>query len=418
MSSTLKHLFITANSPGEVAGWLAPIVKALRRRNPRCRVTVILLPCPFATGSEERVLREDLGIDEIIPARRYLSLFFTDRAYWRDAALIHLGGDLMYSSALLWRWGIPAWSYLWGRKWWDRFFQGYFIKNENHLEWMAKHRLPLKKAILTGDLVVDDAFCHMEEYLQTHAPLPQDPHLISFLPGSRLIEIERLSPLILKTAALMLRARPELRFQMIISPFLEPAKLVRALQSPPRQPEVDGFPGRIVSFSSPETGQLDEYLVCDHVKIKLVRKHRLPRLASSAMCVTIPGTKTAEAASLGVPELMILPLNCPDCLPYIGILGLLDWIPGGRRLKGRILMRLVHNVSLLALPNILAKKQILPEIVDIITPEAAAEAALRLYGDPAALLRQKEEFARLYTPSRGASDRILDAVEGYFREKH
>ncbi|MBQ7503257.1 hypothetical protein IJT93_11235 [bacterium] len=414
MSLKLSRLFITANSPGEVAGWLAPIVKALRQRNPRCRVTVILLPCPFATGSEKRILQDDLHVDEIIPASGYLGLFFRDKAYWQDAALIHLGGDLMYSAALLWRWGIPAWSYLWGRKWWDRFFKGYFIKSESHLEWMANHKLPLEKAVLTGDLVVDDVRYTMDEYLQGHAPIPQDPDLITFLPGSRLIELESLSPFFLKTAAVMLCSRPELRFQMIISPFIEPARLVLALQAPPHLPEMDGVQGRIVSVINETTKQFDEYLVGENVRIKLIRRHRLPHLAASAMCATIPGTKTAEAASLGVPELMVLPLNRPECLPYIGLLGLLDWVPGGRWLKGRILMSMRSKASFIALPNILAKKYVIPEIIDIITPEQIASAALQLLADPAALAKQKEEFARLYAPSRGSADRILDTLEAYF----
>ncbi|MGM9992999.1 MAG: hypothetical protein ACI376_09210 [Candidatus Bruticola sp.] len=397
-----QKIYITANSPGEIAGWLSPVAAAVHRRWPGCSISVILLPCPFATGSEGKVALELLHINEVIRPHQYFQLLWEgSSAKHKNSVLLHLGGDLMYSAALAWRWKIPAWSYLWGRWWWDSAFKGYFIKDEKHYDWMRRHKLPLEKAITIGDLVVDDVRFIMQSYLARYGSLPQsDPNLISFLPGSRVTELTNLSPFFLRTAQLMKQIRPSLRFQMQISPFIPPNKLVRALQAPPH-PAVGGIQGKIIG----------DTLQAEGVAIEIVRRHQLPKLSASALCITIPGTKTAEAAVLGVPELMVLPINRPDQLPYIGLIGLLDWIPGGRQLKGRLLMRMRHKVGFMAQPNILANRLIVPEIIDVVTPAYVASAALGLLDDPQQIMQQKCEFSRMYSPYAGASDRLLEAIE-------
>lgn len=396
----LRQLFLTANSPGEVAGWLSPLVHTLRQQEPQCKLTLILLPCTFATGSEARVAAQELGIEEIVAPRNYWKLLAQVRPDRRHSALLHLGGDLMYSAALVWRWKIKAWSYLWGRWWWDWAFQGYFIKDRQHLEWMRRHHLPLSKAIEVGDLVVDDVYYQMESYRQKYASLPApDPQLISFMPGSRLAEVESLAPFFLETARIMRQSQPALRFQMVLSPFLEPSRLASALCAPPH-PQAGGIQGRLQG----------ETLVAPGISLELVRRHQLPHLSASQLAITIPGTKTAEAAALGTPQLMLLPLNRPELLPSIGLLGLLDWVPGGRRLKGQLLLHLQKKLSYLAQPNILAQRYVVPELIGVLTPAQVAHKALEMLAKPQELTAQRWAFHHLYTPSRGASQAIVEII--------
>lgn len=402
-----EQLLIAANSPGEVAGWLAPILAEVRRSWPECRVTVLLLPCPFATGSESRVLLNDLKVDEVIPSKRYFRLFAEDPRKGLNTVLLHLGGDLMYSAALIWRWNIPAWSYLWGRRWWDWAFRGYLVKDIRNLKWMRAHRLPLRKAIKIGDLVADDVRLSLNDYVSRHQELPEkDPNLVTFLPGSRYVELEGLTPFFLETAALMRSQNQELHFQMLLSPFIDDAKAAKAVCAPPH-PAMGGIQGHL---------NPDDTVSCGSVSVKLIRKNRLPHLRSSGLCITIPGTKTAETACLGVPELMILPLNRPECLPYIGILGLLDWIPGGSIVKGRILLHLKDKAGLQALPNLAAQKEILPELIGVLTPQETARRAMELFNNKETCLKQKDAFAEIYTPSLGAAGRILTAIEKSLKE--
>lgn len=390
-----RTLLFTANSPGEIAGWLRPLVVQARRRWPDTRIVVILLPCTFASGGEGRVAVDLVGVDEVIPASRFTRLLLSEGARFGPSVLFHLGGDLMYSAALVWRWGFTAWTYLWGRWWWDRFFRGYFVKDERGIAWLRKRKLPLEKARIVGDLVADAVDAALEGHPR------REGRWVSFLPGSRDHEVAGLAPVYLEIAERLAEGRPDLRFQILVSPFLEPARADEALQAAPRE-RVGGVQGRLV----------DGALVGPRgVRLEVVRRGNQAALAGSELAITIPGTKTAEAGVLGVPQLVFLPLNVPEKLPFIGLLGLLDWVPGGARLKGRLLLRMKETVGLLAQPNLLAGEAVVPEIVDVVTPEDLAARAGRLLDDPEWLRRTSARLKDLYGPSRGAAGRIFDGME-------
>ena len=58
MTSSVDIL-ILSNGPGEVTTWVRPVVKALREQLghdiSQVRISVILSPCPHASGKEARV---------------------------------------------------------------------------------------------------------------------------------------------------------------------------------------------------------------------------------------------------------------------------------------------------------------------------------------------------------------------------
>lgn len=391
-----QTLLFTANSPGEIAGWLRPLVVQARKRWPSTRIVVVLLPCTFASGGESRVAVDLVGVDEVIPASQFTRLLLRDGSRFGPSVLFHLGGDLMYAAALVWRWGFTAWAYLWGRWWWDRFFRGYFVKDERGIAWLRKRKVPLSKVHVVGDLVADA----VEAALEGHPR--REGRWLSFLPGSRDHEFAGLTPLFLEIAERLSVGRPDLRFQILVSPFLEPARAEEALLSPPL-PRVGGVQGRLV----------DGALVSPRgVRMEVVRQGNLAALANSELALTIPGTKTAEAGVLGVPHLMFLPLNMPEKLPFIGLLGLLDWVPGGARLKGRLLLRMKETIGLLAQPNLLAGEAVVPEVVDVVTAADLAARAGRLLDDPEGLRRTSARLKDLYRTSRGAAGRIFDGMEG------
>ncbi|MBM3273959.1 MAG: lipid-A-disaccharide synthase, partial [Candidatus Sericytochromatia bacterium] len=43
-------IIIISNAPGELAAWVRPVVGDLRKRHPEARITVALVPCPYASG--------------------------------------------------------------------------------------------------------------------------------------------------------------------------------------------------------------------------------------------------------------------------------------------------------------------------------------------------------------------------------
>ncbi|MGV0029477.1 lipid-A-disaccharide synthase, partial [Phormidesmis priestleyi ANT.L61.2] len=58
---TQVDILILSNGPGEVTTWVRPVVRALRQQlgddHSLVRISVILSPCPNATGKEAAIAR-------------------------------------------------------------------------------------------------------------------------------------------------------------------------------------------------------------------------------------------------------------------------------------------------------------------------------------------------------------------------
>lgn len=385
-------LLITANSPGEVA-WIRPLAEQIAARGWSC--DVILYPCTFATGKEAEVLRSYPAVEKVWPKGSLFSLFWKEgRRYPAGTPLLHLGGDLMYTALFQRRFGWKCWSYLWARPWWDKAFTGYFSRNSQSTAGLRRRRVSEEKIVEVGDLVVDSVNFQVPELP------PHDPNLITFLPGSRDEEIRHALPLFSRAAEILRETRPELRFQTLLSPFLSLERL-RELLERPVDPRMDHAGGTLMG---------DRYLCRDGLEVSIIQQRSLEHEARSVLALSLPGTKTAEAATLGVPCLTIVPLNCPEALPVHGLLGLLDWLPGGSRLKGKLLLRQKHRVGLLAQPNQLLGEAVMPEMVDLLTAQDIARQVSSLLDRPEELQQKSLRLRQAFQELAGASAKMLDQL--------
>ena len=392
-------LLITANSPGEIT-WLGPIARAALERG--LQVEVLLLPCSFASGREAEVARTLPGVAKVHPWSSYLPLLLWGGAAWDpQTRVIHLGGDLMYTAFLSWRWGWRCWSYLWSRPWWNSAFRGYLARDAASVDWLLKRKVPREKVHVVGDLVVDSVLGEVPE------PAVVDPNLVALMPGSRRHELTGGTPLYLGVAEKLWKTRPNLRFRLMVSPFLVGGleisrTLLEELLTQSPLPDVGGVKGRLE-----QVGQEYRLITPQGLAVEVIYHHHMQALAPAQLAISIPGTKTAEAAALGVPTLMVLPLNRPEHLPSIGLLGLLDFLPGGRRLKGKLIVRGRHKVGLLAQPNQRAGRMLMPEIIDVVNPDMIAQAAEDLLQAPQRLAEVRATLHSLYLPLRGAAQEML-----------
>lgn len=385
-----QPLLVTANSPGEIAGWLRPIAEEWVRVHPERSIVVVTLPCTFATGHEAEIASALPGVEKVIPVNSLLRFILWEGRPYRGCTLLHLGGDQMYAAALSWRYRLRAFTYLWARPWWDHLFQGYFTKNEWGRRWLRKRRLPESKIHEVGDLMVDSVLGKAE-------PRTPDPHQISFFPGSRAQELQNLAAFFLETAEALGSRVPERRFKLHLSPFIPESRLVELLETPPH-PKMGGIQGRV---------QGEALVSASGTRLELVRRESLRTLAGSSLAVSIPGTKTGEAGCLGVPTLTLLPLNRPELLPALGILALLDYVPGGAWIKGRLLLRTKATLGFVSQPNILAQEEVMPEMVDPLTPLQVAERVEQILADTTALNRARERNLQLFSELAGAAGRIV-----------
>ena len=395
----MSRLLMTANSPGEMAGWVRPLVKVWRQSGGG-PVDLLLLPCTFATGQEERVARELDGVERVYRPWEYTKLLWRDGRDYKDGALLHLGGDLMYSAFLSWRWSLRAYSYLWTRPWWNSAFQGFFTKDEWGVRWLRKKRAPERKIHLLGDLVLDAV---RQEVPEPH--VGQRPLQISYLPGSRPQEVKSLTPLLLEVHQTVSRRFPEVKGVLHVSPFIPPAQVHELLTYPP-DPALGGTRGH----------WQDGVLTNGDSHVEVATNDGLRKLSQSAIALSIPGTKTAEAGYLRTPVITMTPLNRPEHLPSIGIVGLLDLLPGGNHLKGQLMLRLKPTIGNLGHPNILAGRALLPEILEVVDADMLASAVTRAIETEGLLESVREDLERLYSWEPHPCRRIVEHLLGSTQE--
>ncbi|MBV8380159.1 MAG: lipid-A-disaccharide synthase [Paucibacter sp.] len=189
--------------------------------------------------------------------------------------------------------------------------------------------------------------------------LPADAEIVALLPGSRRSEIRYIAPTMLAAAALMQQQRPSLRFVLPAAPGM------RALLAPllTRHPEL-------------------QLSVVDG------RSHEV--LAACDTTLVSSGTATLEAALFGRPMVVAYKVH-----PVVA------W-----RLRGR------NQLPWVALPNVLAREFLVPELLqEACTPEALAAAGLAWFDDPARRARVQAAFAAQHqTLRQDCAKRCADAI--------
>lgn len=72
-------LVILSNGPGEITTWVLPIVKQIRSlstiNQENLRISLILSPCPHATGNEVNIARKLPEINRILGAENFFLIF-------------------------------------------------------------------------------------------------------------------------------------------------------------------------------------------------------------------------------------------------------------------------------------------------------------------------------------------------------
>lgn len=190
---------------------------------------------------------------------------------------------------------------------------------------------------------------------------PDDAPLIGLLPGSRTAEVRRHLPVLLGAAA-RIRARiPTARFAVPVATTIEPEEVSRLVAA-------GGVPAEVLG------GQA----------------HRV--MAGADLVLVASGTATLETACYGTPMIVIYRLS---------------------RLSYALARLLVRGVSHVSLPNIIAGRAIVPELLQgRATAVGVGRAALALLGDETARAAQRTQLGevrrRLGQP--GAAERAARAV--------
>ena len=141
--------------------------------------------------------------------------------------------------------------------------------------------------------------------------------------------------------------------------------------------------------------------------MRLIKGLQYDLMNVSDLLLCIPGTNTAEGASLGLPMIVCMTWKAP--IPRGGLGAITGLLPMYSSVRRSLLKAALKKFRFTALPNIIANRTIVPEVCVEESSREITDVALRLLSDPAERSRMSEEVKNLLG-GRGAADRVAGAI--------
>ena len=389
---------ITANGPGEFAGWVRPLVAALRAREPSLAIHVLAVPDDFATGREAAYVERLFPGVRGYPPAAYVRLALgraVDGLPARVDRVQYLGGDLAHAARAHARLGGVATAYKFSRARYARLFARVFAVDPANREQLLVWRTPASRIRVVGNLAIDGA---LAEAAGAYGDPPSDAVRdgIVLFPGSRHHEIANLFPLFVRTALNLRRMLPGVALAFAGSPFVSDDTLAAALAKGGEIEEAYGAPASLE----------DGTIVAQGERFPLLRA-TMRAAASARLAVTIPGTKVVELAALGVPAIVCVPLNAPERAVIGGPLQYAGKLPVvGTPLKRAAVFATMRRFTHFAQPNIDAGRALDVELVSTLLPSQVALRAAERWRDGEWCSRTGAELRALYRHHAGAAERM------------
>lgn len=411
------EVLIVSNGPGELAAWARPVVARLRAELPEARVTVALVPCPYASGQEAAAVARWPEAPSVWSSRETMRYVLAGRrpAGWEAAdrgVVLFLGGDQLFAVLLGLRTGFPVLVYSDGQARWRRLVSQYLASDRNTFLALRGARVKDDQVRLVGNLMVDAVGQAADPgATRRHLGLRPDSVVLGLLPGSKPFKVRWVTPLFLRVAELLQARDPGLQIVLHRSPFTPRDQLADAVENPVWRRATGGVGGSLVT----EDG-VDWILTPGGARVRVLPPDfHHEGLAVADVALTVPGTNTAELAILGVPMVVALPLHKPEEIPIDGLAGRIGGVPVvGRALMRALARRFVARKPLVALPNQRAGRMVTPELVGLFSPEELAEAVATLVADP--LARREVKLAlHQVMGSPGAAAVVVDVIRERLR---
>ncbi len=405
------------NGPGEVVGWLAPALHALRGElADRVRVTVMIPPCAFSSGREHEIVASFGGVDQIVSRGKYLRfLLFGPKASGvtfesRHGAVVHLGGDHFQSGLAARRLGFRSIAYTEGRIHHRRFFDILATDYEDSRQRLINDGVPPGQVVTTGNLMVDRVAVQeeRESYARSVGLDPSRP-VVGLLPGSRARWLDITLPLISGAADCIAQRDPSVQFLLLLAPTVPPDEL--RLIAEKLRIRTERLKSAEVTASASSAGQIGRLITSLGTNIAVMASNRYDTMNCMDVAVTLPGTNTMELAALGVPMVVVAPTNEPERVPLEGLPGLIGGVPFvGAWVKRRAIQRLAARIGFAALPNRRAGSSIVPEVRGVLTAADIADPVCELLGSSAERQRMSERLKGV-AGGPGAASRLVGLIK-------
>lgn len=371
---TLRIGIVAGEASGDILG--AGLVAALQKRFPGLQVEGIAGPRMLKLGAQSLFPMERLSVmglveplrrlPELLGIRRTLRRHFIDNPpdlfVGIDSPDFNLSLEQSLKAA-----GIPTVHYVSPSVWaWRSGRIKKIACAVDHMltllpfeaDFYREHRVPVT---FVGHPLADEIPLQVDTAAaREELGFERDDKVIALLPGSRGGEVKLLGPLFLQAARWCFQRRPELRFVLPAANEQRKAELEKLLE------DFRDLPVTLLDGNS--QGAVS---AADHVLIA-------------------SGTATLETMLLKKPMVVAYRMA---------------------RLSYAIFSRMLHT-SWVSLPNLLAQRELVPEILqDDATPENLGAALLQFYDDPLLYDQLQREFDDLHQQlRRNASERAAEAV--------
>lgn len=347
------RVYLTTNSPGEVATWVRPVVAELERvsREPGedIEVYVFVTPCRYASGEEADVLATLPQVKRVFSTEQTARYALSGRAptnfqHEGPGVLLFLGGEMKLAAWLAKRLGVPAFAYTEGFVNTAKAFERVFVPYESAAVKAKRHGAAAEQVRVVGNLMVDSVQPQVtsQEAARQALGLTVATPTVAILPGSRKFEWRVLVPFYMEVLAQLRERIQGLQSILAISPFSDSLKEHYGLALEPGQ--------------SVQTRVEGESIVAVSHRSDLA-------IQAADLVLTLPGSNTLEIAAFKRAMVVSLPLYHPEEIPLDGLAGMIGSIPiVGRPLKRWVVLKYSKRVPFAALPNRLAGKEIAPEL--------------------------------------------------------
>ncbi|MER3435832.1 MAG: lipid-A-disaccharide synthase [Leptolyngbya sp. ERB_1_1] len=401
-------ILILSNAPGELATWVKPTVRELRSQlGSEPRISVMLSPCPNASGQEAEIALSYPEVDRVQSAEHFFPFLLrgktADNWDWRDrGVVIFLGGDQFFPVVIGKRLGYRTVIYAEWEARWHRWIDRFGVMRSEIVD-----RAPAQfrhKMSVVGDLMAE---------VQSQQAASSAEELIGLLPGSKPAKLTQGVPLTLAIAEHIKRDRPQVRFVIPVAPTLDLPNLAK--YADPMQNSIVPLMGNVSAKLSMQ-GDRPVLETQNGVTIELWQSQteRVPvyeLLSKCQLCLTTVGANTAELGSLAVPMIVLLPTQQLDAMrAWDGLPGLLVNLPGvGSSIAKLINGAMLKRLGLLAWPNIWAKEMIVPELIGRLEPAEIAKVTIDYLEYPEKLEQMRDRL-RQVRGEPGAAKKLVAIV--------
>jgi lipid-A-disaccharide synthase len=373
-SQKATDIILITNSPGELSTWTRVLAEKIKVAIQNTRIIVALVPCPFASGREYEIAKSYQTVDLVISPWEFSKLILTgilpkDYSPSNNSLVIFLGGD--YWHGVLFAKKIRCQAVAYATRPFIRgadFYKYLLCSTEKVKQSLLEKGISSEKLKVVGHLLADGIkITGSKEEIRLKYNIAKENPVIGLFPGSRLYNFKESLPVFLRITDEIADKKPEVTFLLSLSPFLNKKDLVDILKFPDTRTGIPGSRGTLKQAES-------EYCIIteNKTKIRIIDKDQHDILTLSNIAISIPGTNTAECACMGVPVLVVCSWRAK--IAPAGIGSLINLLPIGS-LRKKIMEQIFNKIKFIALPNILAEKQITPEFkIDKDTREVSQNA--------------------------------------------